>query len=317
MSVVARSEQPVWVDALSTPSARRKGNVVVTYAGREDAESVIHELGRAGLPAYAEILFAVPKAMIPMSAIIHRSGHFPTSWYLQTQPLPGIGLVADEATRIARSWGADLILAGSHGSPNVEPPYFGCSSPGIADRAHCSVRIVRGSAHRAGSTPRLLVGVDGSAGASAAIRELASRTWAAGTSARIVTVEEPAVESPRQSHTRSTWDVSARGNTLSHLDRRAALREATEALRTAGLEVSSEVRRGDPALQLVDAARDWGADCIFVGSHGSSRDWLDYEEDEGLGAVAGALANRALSSVEIVRKRPAVARTYARTPNRM
>ncbi len=317
MSVAVRSVQPVWAEALHTLSARRKSNVIVTYTGREDAESVIDELGRAGLPADAEILFALPKAMIPMSTIIRRSGHFPASWYLRTKPLPGIGLVADESTRIAKSWGADLIIAGSQGSPNVEPPYFGCSSPGIAERAHCSVRIVRGRAHRAGSSPRLLVGVDGSAGSIAAIRELAKRAWATGTAARIVMVEEPAPESPRRSSTRQAWDTSATGSTLSRTERLLAHEEAAEALRRAGLEVSTEIRRGDPALQLVDAARDWGADCIVVGSHGNGRAWIDDEQREGLGAVAGALAHRALISVEIVRERPARASTSYETPQWM
>lgn len=316
MSVVVRTEEPVWAEALHAPFARRKGNVMVTYAGPEDSESVIDELGRAGLSTNSEILFAVPRSMIPMSASIRRSGRFSKSWYLSTHSLPGIGLVADEATRIARFWGADLILVGSTGSPNIEPPYFGCNSPGVAERAHCSVRIARRCAPRAGSTPQLLVGVDGSPGATATIREVAERAWMPGTAARIVVVEEPALESPWRSHTRSAWDTSARGSALNPSELRLALDEAAEALRTAGLVVSREFRRGDPAIQIVEAARDWGADCIFVGSRGLGRDRVDGETREGLGAVARALAQRAPFSVEIVRESPALARTNPGTPQR-
>jgi nucleotide-binding universal stress UspA family protein len=42
-------------------------------------------------------------------------------------------------------------------------------------------------------------------------------------------------------------------------------------LRRAGLEVSSELREGEPKRELPKAAEEWGADCIFVGSAGFSK----------------------------------------------
>jgi len=45
-----------------------------------------------------------------------------------------------------------------------------------------------------------------------------------------------------------------------------AVREAAEDLRARGIEAGEELRRGDPALALTDAATEWGARLIVVGA---------------------------------------------------
>src|ERR1051326_177703 len=71
-----------------------------------------------------------------------------------------------------------------------------------------------------------------------------------------------------------------------------------EKLRGAGLKVSSIVNEGDPKVLLIEEAKTWGADCIFVGArgHGLLKRLL-------IGSVASAVAARAQCSVEIVRPR--------------
>jgi nucleotide-binding universal stress UspA family protein len=62
------------------------------------------------------------------------------------------------------------------------------------------------------------------------------------------------------------------------------------------LPVSSEIKLGDPRRLLVDEAKEWGADSIFLGATGLNR-----LERFLLGSVATAVVTRAHCSVEIVR----------------
>jgi nucleotide-binding universal stress UspA family protein len=279
VSVAVHNEQAVRA-VYATPRAR----ILVTYSGPEGAQSVVDDLRRAGLPAYAEVLFAVPRTMIPIPSSLRRPGLFPASWFMRTAALPGVGLVGDEAIAVAESWGADLVLVGSQGSPNVEPPYYACMSPNVAARASSSVRIARRQALGGGSTPRLLVGIDGSPDAEAAVGAIARRRWPSGTAVRLLNVHEPA-------------DGAARDAFL-------ALSRAASTLGAAGLEVSTELRHGEPVDELIAAAEDWRASCIFAGAHGPGLGGRAGALRTGLGAVSAALVARAPLSIEVVRARP-------------
>ena len=72
-----------------------------------------------------------------------------------------------------------------------------------------------------------------------------------------------------------------------------------EKLRASGLRVETAVSDGDPRSAIVDAAREWGADLIIVGSHGYTgvKRWL-------LGSVAQSVVSHAPCSVEVVRQKP-------------
>jgi nucleotide-binding universal stress UspA family protein len=75
-------------------------------------------------------------------------------------------------------------------------------------------------------------------------------------------------------------------------------RQASERIAAPGLSVDTEVREGDPRTAIVDAADEWQADLIVVGSHGRT----------GLtrlvmGSVAQAVVAHAHCSVEVVRRR--------------
>jgi len=71
--------------------------------------------------------------------------------------------------------------------------------------------------------------------------------------------------------------------------------EAAEPLRAAGLKVTPQVRSGDAKRELLAAAQQCNADCIFVGARGLSR-----IERFVLGSVSIAVATRAHCSVEVV-----------------
>jgi len=71
---------------------------------------------------------------------------------------------------------------------------------------------------------------------------------------------------------------------------------AARTLENAGFNVTTAVKEGDPRTDLIDAASEWHADLIMVGSHGRT----------GLsrilmGSVSDAVASHAPCSVQIVR----------------
>ena len=68
------------------------------------------------------------------------------------------------------------------------------------------------------------------------------------------------------------------------------------AVRSTGLQVSTEVLNGSPKRVIVEEAEAWGADLIVVGSHGY-HSW----ERMLLGSVSQSVAAHAECSVEIVR----------------
>jgi nucleotide-binding universal stress UspA family protein len=306
VSVAVRDEQVARPEAFRAPYGGQPVKVMVTYSGPQSAESVIDELRRAGIPAEAEVLFAVPHTMVPVSSSMRRPSLFPRTWSLRTEALPGIRLVGDEATEIAESWGADLILVGSKSNRNVDPAYFACISPGVAARAHCSVRVARSRTLGGGIAPRLLVGVDGSRDADEAVREVARRMWPRRTTAVVVTVEERGPEGAAAATPSRQGAFSAAGGARL-ADARVRVAESADLLRAAGLEVSTEIRHGDPVDELEAAARAWNAECVVIGSHGLRHSRGGGTPGAGLGAVADALARRAPFSIEIVRGRPALA----------
>jgi nucleotide-binding universal stress UspA family protein len=75
--------------------------------------------------------------------------------------------------------------------------------------------------------------------------------------------------------------------------------KTAESLRSHGLKVSTSVHQGDPKSLIIDAADEWHADLIVLGSHG--RNGLDRFL---MGSVSEAIARHAHCSVEIVRIEP-------------
>jgi len=73
--------------------------------------------------------------------------------------------------------------------------------------------------------------------------------------------------------------------------------ESEQKLVGAGLVVSSSVIDGDPKEALINEARRWNADAIFVGARGVGR-----IERFLLGSVSAAVITHAPCTVEVVRR---------------
>jgi nucleotide-binding universal stress UspA family protein len=199
------------------------------------------------------------------------------NWTLHAEALAGDP--AAELVRTADDWGADLIVVGSRGRSGLERLLLGSVSRKVLTGSGRSVRVVRRALGTEGNASvQILVGVDGRPGSEHAVRAVAARTWPAGSSARVVAVEEGAVT------------ASSVG---------AALSSAAYELWAAGLDVSVTIRRGAAAHVLANEAREWGADCVFVGSRAFTSEYERWR----LGSVSTALAESAPCSVEVVRPR--------------
>jgi nucleotide-binding universal stress UspA family protein len=133
---------------------------------------------------------------------------------------------------------------------------------------------------------KILLAIDSSSASDAAVREIASRPWPAGSTIEVLTVTEGAhlwVPAP---------DVD------NEIARRATdyVDQIAEELRTTGLAVTSLVLPGDPKAVIVDHAEKTGVDLVVVGSHGHSA-----LEQFVLGSVARAVVRFACCGAEIVR----------------
>jgi nucleotide-binding universal stress UspA family protein len=287
--------------------------ILIAYDGSTCANEALNDLPRAGLPRQAEALIVnVKELSLPFwsgedvaeevsvltnsvgaqqkktqpqyeltfemlnSAAERINAHFP-EWkteFFQTKGSP-----AREILNQAKTWGANLIVVGSHSKTETRRFSLGSVSQKIANEAECSVRIVRGETWKNGSPSRLLIGLDGTTSAMLAVEEVAGRMWSMGSEVRLVLVQDKAGKN-------ST-------NLCEYVENAAKL------LQRAELSVTELIEEGNPKQLLVSAAEEWGADCIFLGANDSD----NFFENQLLGSVSTAIVGRSHCTVEIVRKK--------------
>lgn len=196
----------------------------------------------------------------------------------------------------SESWGADLVLVGSHGRSATSRLGLGSVSQKVAAEAPCSVRIARGHAGENGSPARIVVAVDGSPDSEEAIRRAAERDWPAGTAIRLLTIVDSrlATALSLDEHPAHQWVREGDEDEGAWVRRMSGA--LSESLGARGLAVSHLTKFGDPKQMLVEEADRWGADSIFIGARS-----LTKAERSSLGGVAAAVASRARCSVEVVR----------------
>jgi nucleotide-binding universal stress UspA family protein len=192
----------------------------------------------------------------------------------------------------ADEWGADLIVVGSHGHTALGQFFFGSVSQKVLHEARRSVRVARGRIEEPDTPVRLIIGVDGSKDAEAAVGAVAARKWPAGSEARIVNGAwaMPQLTSHRMVNPITEWIIEEKARIKKMIDK------AVGKLTAAGLKTDVVVKEEEPKRLLVAEAESWGADCIFVGARGMGR-----IERFLLGSVSSAVAARAHCSVEVVR----------------
>jgi nucleotide-binding universal stress UspA family protein len=227
-------------------------------------------------------------------AAIRLKTNFP-KWDISTEGTSGSP--AWELIFKAEQWKPELIVVGSQGRSALGRFVLGSVSQRVLAEAACSVRVARGRVEER-SPVRIIVGIDGSAGAEAAVRAVAARNWPAQSEAKVVVVDDP-IEPTTVGALIPGVSQSLADENLEYRKRITAMVEdAAKRVNSENLKATGIVEQGNPKRVIVKLAEEWGANCIFVGSTGfSSR-----LERFLIGSVASAIASRAHCSVEVVRE---------------
>ncbi len=311
--------------------------ILIAYDGSDCAESALDDLTHAGLPRKGEALVVTvaevwlppppPRAyeIVELASGAKGTRGLERRYMAGSQAVKDADALAEKAAMRVKAnfpdwkvkhtggWGsptwelfsqaedfkADLIVAGSHGRTGLGRLFLGSISQWLLNEARCSVRVARGKLDEPDFPVRLLLGIDGSRNANAALEQIAARNWPSKSEVRVVLVHQP-LEVTYVGHlalglTRSIEEFNQK-------ERRKSQRlvdTAAKRLKAAGLRTTAEVIDGDPKARLVQVAEDGRADCTFLGATGLSNRFERFL----LGSTAGAVAARAHCSVEIVRTR--------------
>lgn len=307
--------------------------LLIAYDGSECSDAAIVDLRRAGLPPDTQALvFSVAQAPVeavaapytaamagpvmylpaseedeaPASRALHEAQSFAAqaadrlkadfpAWRVSTESW--VDAAGPAIVRKAHAWNPDLIVLGSHGRTGLGRLVLGSVSQHVLHHVACSVRISRHHLHSQQRPFRLLIGMDGSLCASAALKTVAARTWPLGTEAKVVGVMDcGSIRANPITVTPEAVSAVMVDNWRYHLSR--TVDAASLQLQSAALRATSHVLEGKAADVLLAQAENWGADCIFVGARG-----LVGLERLLLGSVSSAVAARARCSVEIVRSK--------------
>ena len=196
----------------------------------------------------------------------------------------------------------DLIVVGSHRPSALTDLFVGNVAVHTLRHAGCSVAIVRARLDDGLIPRKILLAVDGSAYAEAAARAIAERPWPARSEVRVLSVVEvvlPAMHALFDPPFVQSDEVQRlRVEAVARAQR--AVSDAVAILAPSGLAVSEtiSVLLDGTKEVILQEARDWGADWLFVGSHGRQG-----AERLLMGSVSEALAMQANCSVEVVRAR--------------
>jgi nucleotide-binding universal stress UspA family protein len=290
--------------------------ILIGHDGSQSAGAALVDLQRAGLPDEAEALIVsvADVMMVPETSAYELAAEALTSrraaaglvyaqrqtervlleakdfanrardqvrsyfphWSIRAETLAGSPAL--ELISKANEWKPDLIVVGSHGRSAVSRFILGSVSKKVVTDSDHSVRVSRGDIERdVSKPPKLVVGVDGSTEAQEAVRAVGNRVWPHGTEVRIIAVDDGS----------------------SSIVTGGMVAWAENALGVIGLQVSVVTEKGDPDRVLIDQAKAWDADSIFIGG----RRFSGALERFQLGSVATALVTKAHCSVEVARNR--------------
>jgi nucleotide-binding universal stress UspA family protein len=194
------------------------------------------------------------------------------------------GAALDVLLATAAAERADLLVVGSRGTGDDPDRALGSTSLHVLQEAGLPVLVVPAAGPVAAYAPvlrRLLVGVDRSAPALAALGLAADVAAALGGSLTVLEAIEyvpPFPLGPDPAGTGTTEEVGVA---------RARLESAVLELRRRGLAVQVVVRSGDPAPTLLEVADDIDADLVVLGTRGRGG-----PDELMLGSVARTVADR-------------------------
>ncbi len=141
----------------------------------------------------------------------------------------------------------------------------------------------------------IVVGTDGSATATQAVREAVELARAIGAKLELVSAYSPVSEQRLRAEKRDA-PADVQWATHPRTETEALLSHAADLAREAAVEVGTHAREGDPSDAILDVAEEQNADLVIVGNKGmtGAKRFL-------LGSVPNKISHHAPCSVLIVR----------------
>ena len=201
----------------------------------------------------------------------------------------------------AKAAETDLIVVGHRGVGTWQSRLLGSVSAEVVDHAPCPVLVVRDD-----QLGPVVLADDGSVDARAASEVVATWPLFHGLPVTVVAVAQGAIPPTARVGPLMLEKSMSRYTEVVDAERRMRTSgaEATvERLRAAGIDAVAEIRQGDPAHEIVSAARSTRAGLVVLGTRGLTglRRLL-------IGSVARNVLLSAPCSVLIVRDRPVITR---------
>jgi nucleotide-binding universal stress UspA family protein len=198
---------------------------------------------------------------------------------------PATAIIDEAAAR-----NVDLVVLGNRGRGPFESAVLGSVSAEVVDQGRRPTLVARRD-----RINRILIGEDGSKSAASATDVL--RRWPIlhGAQIKVLSVADIDPQWNPWLQGEALHDAHHIGKEKLHERHVSIASEAATGLREAGFEVQDEVQDGSPAHRLVEAAVNWDADLIVVGSRGQSG-----LERLLVGSVARSLLYHAPCSVLVV-----------------
>lgn len=208
---------------------------------------------------------------------------------------------AEQILEAAKAHRSSLVVMGTRGKSSFERLLLGSVSQRVARFAPCSVLIVR-SADAAPETRqagvreggfRILLAVDASLYAREAVNFIGSLPLK--DSARLALCH--VVETASQAHDAAVYSLWLRFRSELQIQANATLAELAAALEGGPIKPETILGEGEPAAEIVGAARQHATDLLVIGHKGESN-----VDSFPLGGLAAKLIHHTPCSILVVRK---------------
>jgi nucleotide-binding universal stress UspA family protein len=194
---------------------------------------------------------------------------------------------SQEIIRKVAEWGPDLVVIGHHGRAGSKRAGLGRIAKRLFKEANCPVRIARARMSPHHTPPRIIIPLAASQNPGATARAVTSRMWPPRTEVMLIAFIGPILSEMQLAC--GILDLQM-GKVIE------VQRPIERKLRSANLLVTSEIMAGLSATDVIEAARRWRADCVFMGAGK-----MGFFERVFCGDFVASVAAQAECSVEVVR----------------
>jgi nucleotide-binding universal stress UspA family protein len=284
--------------------------ILIAYDGSEFAKAILDDLRYAGLPSRAEALviaMAEPEyfltgkktdnvvGWLSFKLIEARSSARFAKDRIQAD-FPGwnvnfearLASPPQEIIRKVMEWNPDLVMIGQHGRGPLKRSGLGRVAKRLFKDAKRSVRIARSRLRRYDAPPRIIIPLAASQNLEATARAVMSRLWPPRTEVKLIASLGPIFSETQLAAGVLAAQMGALMDVLPAVERE---------FQSAELLVTSEIRAGFFAADVIETARRWRADSVFI-----SDEDISFMERVFCGDFVASVASRAECSVEVARR---------------